>query len=225
MCGRYTLITDMDTLQGRFSFESADLGLALSFNVAPTQQVLTVVNDGENRARYMRWGLIPSWAKDASIGSRMINARAETLAEKPSFRSAFRKRRCLVLADSFYEWKKVGSKKTPTRIALKSREPFAFAGLWESWNTPDGERVLSCAIVTTDPNSLMEPIHNRMPVILSRDAESVWLDQSIEDAAMLGSLLTPYDAEEMEAYEVSTLVNSPANNSPELIARIARMPL
>ncbi|MCH8109783.1 MAG: SOS response-associated peptidase [Chloroflexi bacterium] len=223
MCGRYTLITDMDTLQARFSFERADLGLALSFNVAPTQQVLTVVNDGENRARYMRWGLIPSWAKDASIGSRMINARAETLAEKPSFRSAFRRRRCLVLADSFYEWKKVGTGKTPTRIVLKSREPFAFAGLWESWNAPDGERVLSCAIVTTDPNSLMEPIHNRMPVILSRDAESVWLDQSIEDAAMLGSLLTPYDAEEMEAYEVSTLVNSPANNSPELIARVARM--
>ena len=223
MCGRFTLITDMDALQARFSFERADPGLALSFNVAPTQQVLTVVNEGENRAQYMRWGLIPSWAKDVSIGSRMINARAETLAEKPSFRSAFRKRRCLVLADSFYEWKKIGTGKTPTRIVLKSREPFAFAGLWEGWNAPDGERVLSCAIVTTDPNSLMEPIHNRMPVILSRDAESVWLDQSIEDAAMLGSLLTPYDAEEMSVYDVSTLVNSPANNRPELIARVARM--
>ncbi len=213
----------MDTLQARFSFERVDLGLALSFNVAPTQQVLTVVNDGENHARYMRWGLIPSWAKDASIGSRMINARAETLAEKPSFRSAFKRRRCLVLADSFYEWKKTGSGKTPMRIMLRSGEPFAFAGIWESWTNPDDERVLSCTIVTAEPNSFMESIHDRMPVILSREAEEVWLDQSIEDTAMLGSLLVPYADEELDAYEVPTLVNSPANNSPELVARVARM--
>ena len=223
MCGRYTLITDMDMLQARFSFERVDLGLAPSFNVAPTQQVLTVVNDGENHARYMRWGLIPSWAKDASIGSRMINARAETLAEKPSFRSAFKRRRCLVLADSFYEWKKTGSGKTPMRIMLRSGEPFAFAGIWESWTNPDDERVLSCTIVTAEPNSFMESIHDRMPVILSREAEAVWLDQSIEDTAMLGSLLVPYADEELDAYEVPTLVNSPSNNSPELIARVARM--
>ena len=223
MCGRYTLITDMDILQARFLFESVDLGLDPSFNVAPTQQVLTVVNDGENHARFMRWGLIPSWAKDASIGSRMINARSETLAEKPSFRSAFKRRRCLVLADSFYEWKKTGSGKTPMRIMLRSGEPFAFAGLWESWNNADDERVLSCTIVTTNPNSFMGSIHNRMPVILSREAEAVWLDQSIEDTAMLGSLLVPYADEELEAYEAPSLVNSPANNSPELIARVARM--
>ena len=192
MCGRYTLVTDQRTLEERFSFKGADLRWVANFNVAPTQSVLTVTAHEEARAQYMHWGLIPSWAKDASIGSRMINARAETLAEKPSFRTAFRRRRCLVLADGFYEWMKVGTSRRPMRIILRSGEPFAFAGLWESWKTPEGERLLSCTIITTGPNSLMAPIHNRMPVILSREAEPLWLDQSVQDPAALSELLAPY---------------------------------
>lgn len=223
MCGRYTLITDIQELEERFSFKGADLSMLPNFNVAPTQNVLTVTHNDENQAQLMRWGLIPSWAKDAKIGNRMINARSETLTERPSYRTAFQRRRCLVIADSFYEWQKVGSGKRPMRIALQSGEPFAFAGLWESWNDPEGDQVLSCTIITTSANSLLEPIHERMPVILAPDAEQIWIDSSIEDTAMLSELLTPYSPGEMEAYEVSTLVNSVANNEPELIAPITRM--
>ena len=219
MCGRYTLVAQLRLLEERFSFQAGDLSLEPGYNIAPTQQVLTVTGNEANHAQYMRWGLIPSWAKDMSIGNRMINARSETLVEKPSFRTAFRKRRCLILADSFYEWRKEGSARQPMRIMLKDGEPFAFAGLWESWKDPAGESVLSCTIVTIGPNSLIEPIHNRMPVILPREAEPVWLDQDIQDTALLSELLVPYSGDEMEVYQVSKLVNSPGNNSPELVAR------
>ena len=148
----------------------------------------------------------------------MINARAETVAEKPSFRRALVRRRCLVLSDGFFEWRKHGGKKTPVRVVLKSGEPFAFAGLWETWRPRGGEAIRSCTIITTEPNSFMEPIHNRMPVILSRDAESAWLDRGIEDADLLAGLLAPYPSEEMAAYQVSTLVNSPRNDLPDCIA-------
>jgi putative SOS response-associated peptidase YedK len=217
MCGRFTLRSDLDELQDRFAFEAMGLSHQPSYNIVPTQRVLTVVNKGRNRAEYMRWGLIPSWAGDVSIGARMINARAETLAEKPSFRQALQKRRCLVLADGFYEWRKAGSKKIPMYIALKSREPFGMAGLWETWKAPSGETVHSCTIITTPPNSLMEPIHNRMPAILPRQAEAAWLAQDIEDQALLTGLLRPRRSEDMESYEVSTLVNSPSSNAPECI--------
>ena len=223
MCGRFSLAVDQQELEERFSFKGSDLRLVPSFNVAPAQSVLAIIDNGGNLACSMRWGLIPSWAKDAKIGSRMINARAETVAERPSFRVAFRRRRCLVPADGFFEWTKRGSARRPMRIVMRSGEPFAFAGLWESWQDPAGERVLSCTIITTDPNSLISPIHNRMPVILSREAEPFWLDRDTEDTAVLSELLVPYPAEEMEAYEVSTLVNSPRNNGPECIARIGRM--
>ncbi len=219
MCGRFTLATQLKLLEERFSFQADDLSLEPGYNIAPTQQVLTVTGNDANHAQHMRWGLIPSWAKDMSIGSRMINARAETLVEKPSFRTAFRIRRCLILADSFYEWRKHGSARQPMRIILENGEPFAFAGLWESWKDPAGGSVLSCTIVTTSPNSLTEPIHNRMPVILSREAEPAWLDQDIQDTTLLSKLLVPYSGDEMRAYQVSTLVNSSGNNSPELIAR------
>jgi putative SOS response-associated peptidase YedK len=168
----------------------------------------------------MRWGLIPSWAKDQSIGSRMINARAETLSEKPSFRDAFRKRRCLVVADGFYEWQKVAGRKRPMRIVLQTGEPFAFAGLWESWRDPEGTTVRSCTIITTGPNSLIEPIHNRMPVILSRDDEARWLDPEMDDPPSLLQMLAPYPQGAMDAYEISTLVNSPANDVPDCIERL-----
>ena len=168
----------------------------------------------------MKWGLIPFWVKDPKIGSRMINARAETVVERPIFREVFSKRRCLVLADGFYEWQKTPEGKVPMRIVLKLGEPFGFAGLWATWKSADGQSVNSCTIITTTANSLMEPIHNRMPVILTRETESSWLDQKAESSE-LRALLVPYPANEMDAYEVSTLVNSPKNDSLEVIARLA----
>ena len=169
----------------------------------------------------MRWGLIPHWAKDPGIGSRMINARAETVAEKPAFRDALRRRRCLVLADGFFEWQRTDRAKRPMRIVMRSGEPFAFAGLWSVWKDPNGNRVPSCAIITTEANGLLRPIHDRMPVILARDAEEFWLDGGAIDPGALGGVLAPFTADAMEAYEVSTLVNSAANNHPGVIALIA----
>ena len=224
MCGRFTLTQDQDAFDERFSFTGPDLGWVPSYNIAPTQQVVAVTSEGaQKRAQLMRWGLVPFWAKDPSIGNRMINARAETLAEKPSFRNAFKKRRCLVLADGFYEWKRDGGRKRPMHIGVAHEGPFAFAGLWESWGQNEGNRLLTCTIVTTSANGFMEPIHNRMPVILTRDAEEAWLDPESEDMAALSELLLPFPSEQMHAYEVSTLVNSPRNNSPECIAPVASL--
>ncbi len=229
MCGRFTLTSNMDELQARFDFEARDLVFRPKYNVAPTQEVVTVLSDrdnpGHNRAELMRWGLIPFWAKDSKIGARMINARAETLADKPAFRNALRMRRCLVLADGFYEWKKEEKGKTPMYIGLrpgasKGRTTFAMAGLYETWKSPEDELVRSCTIITTSPNSLMEDIHNRMPVILPREAEATWLGRQLEEGETLTSLLTPYPAEEMEAYVVSTLVNSAKNDFPECITEV-----
>ena len=166
----------------------------------------------------MRWGRNPSWAKSASASNWMINARAETVAERPSFRTAFQRRRCRVLADGFYEWRRTGSRRWPMRISMGSGEPFVFAGLWDVWRDPRGETVRSCAIITTAANELLSPIHDRMPVILPKDLEPFWLDHGIQDAAALGDILTPYPAEAMEVFEVSTLVNSPANDGPEVVA-------
>jgi putative SOS response-associated peptidase YedK len=219
MCGRFTLTTDLERVEERFSFRrAANMSFSPHYNIAPSQPVLSVMNDrAANRAGFLRWGLIPSWAKEESIGNRMINARAETLAEKPSFKRALQKRRCLVIADGFYEWKAEGKKKKPMFIALKSREPFGFAGLWETWKAPSGEVIHSCTIITTTPNPLMAAIHNRMPVIVSREAEGIWLDRSLEDPHKLLPLLVPYSATEMIAYEVSLLVNSPRNDVPACI--------
>ena len=170
---------------------------------------------------YMRWGLIPFWAKDAKIGYRMINARGETVAEKPSFRTALRKRRCLILADGFYEWQKLGGKqKRPMRITLKSGEPFAFAGLWETWKNPEGETVKSCTIITTSANDYLRPIHDRMPVILPPEMESFWLDKEIDDPIALTSAIAPYPDDEMEAFEVSPLVNNTRNKVPEVMSPV-----
>lgn len=220
MCGRFTLVTNMDELQARFGFEARDLEYRPRYNIAPTQQVLTVRNDGQRRAEFMRWGLIPFWAKDPKIGYRMINAVGETAAGKPAFRAAFKKRRCLILADGFFEWRKEGKEKIPTYIFLKSREPFAFAGLWETWKSPEGETVRSCSIITTRPNDLIAPIHNRMPVILSQETEALWLDPMTEEAEPLTPLLIPSPAETMGSYVVSNLVNSPKNYGPKCISPV-----
>ena len=224
MCGRYSLVADMSELALRFDFEGGGETRPPRFNIAPTQEVLAVTRDSgdsRNAARAMRWGLIPFWAKDPSIGNRMINARAETVDTSPAFRRAFERRRCLVVADGFYEWLKVGKERVPMRVSLSSGEPFAFAGLWETWRSPDGQPVASCTIITTTPNAVMEPVHNRMPVILPRNAEGVWLDTSgARSAAELKELLAPYVGPGLEVYEVSKLVNSPRNDTPEILARV-----
>ncbi|MDH3944981.1 MAG: SOS response-associated peptidase, partial [Anaerolineae bacterium] len=165
------------------------------------------------------WGLVPSWSKDPKMGSRMINARAETLAEKPSFRAAYKRRRCLILADGFYEWvKKPGHKtKTPHYIQLTSGQPFAFAGLWEYWQGDDGSEIKSCTIITTEPNSLIGKLHNRMPVILPPETYDLWLDPGEASREQLDPLLKAYPSEEMKHHPISTLVNSPANDVPEVI--------
>ena len=221
MCGRYSLIADLGELARRFEFDGDWLTFDSSYNVAPTQEVLTVVGGKSRRAGFMRWGLIPSWVKDPSVGSHMINARAETVVERPAFRTALRRRRCLVLADGFYEWQKSGSRRRPMRVVMRSGEPFAFAGLWETWRDPEGKVVPSCTIITTEANDLLRPIHDRMPVILSRDDEDFWLDRGESDPAGLANVLKPYPADAMEAYEVSSLVNSHANDGPEVIEPVA----
>ncbi len=221
MCGRYSLKADIAQLAMRFEFAVDDLEHEPAYNIAPTQQVLTVTSQSERRAQYMRWGLIPFWAKDKKIGYRMINARGETVAEKPSFRTALRKRRCLILADGFYEWQKLGGKqKRPMRITLTSGEPFAFAGLWETWQDPEGEVVTSCTIITTSANDALRPIHDRMPVILPQEAEAFWLDKTVEDPLALASVIASYPDDELEAFEVSTLVNNTRNKGPEVMTPV-----
>ena len=225
MCGRYSLIADIGELQERFDFDGSELTHVPRYNITPTQMALAVTNGSGRRGSYMRWGLIPSWAKCASAGNRMINARAETLAERHSFRTAFQRRRCLVLADGFYEWQRKGSGKRPMWIAMASGEPFAFAGLWDAWRDPKGEVVRSCAIIATAANESLSPIHDRMPVILPRELEPLWLDHDLQDYAALAGILTPYITDDMEAYEVSSLVNSPANDGPELIVPVGQVRL
>ena len=176
-----------------------------------------------NLIDFFHWGLIPSWAKDPKIGNRMINARSETLAEKPSFRSAYKRRRCLVLADGYYEWQKIPGEKTkqPVYIRLKSQKPFAFAGLWEVWKGEGMDEPLrSCTIITCPPNAVLAEIHHRMPVILPADAYAAWLAPDDQSSEVLQPLLVPYADEEMEAYPVSRFVNRSANNSPECIAPV-----
>ena len=219
MCGRFTLTIDPADLQDAFPEFIFPLQGVRRYNIAPSQPILALPNDGTKKVDFFVWGLIPSWAKDPSIGNRMINARSETLAEKPSFRSAYKYHRCLIFADGFYEWQaRPGSKtKIPHFIRLKTSAVFAFAGLWEHWQLLDGSEIRSATIITTEPNELMQSIHNRMPVILQQDAYTQWLDPAPQSPNRLQSLLVPYPADEMEAYPVSTLVNSPGNDQAECI--------
>ncbi len=219
MCGRFTLKTSMDTIAEVFGVTlSPSLKVSPRYNVAPTQEIVTIMQNGTAHLDMLRWGLIPSWAKQESIGSKMINARAETLAEKPSFKGLLRSKRCLIIADGFYEWRQENGSKTPMYITLKDGKPFAFAGLWDLWKSPDGEQIRSCTIITTEPNELVATIHNRMPAILSADAREHWLDTTLHDEYALLPLLTAYPADEMAARAVSRLVNNPKMDSPELIA-------
>ncbi len=219
MCGRFTLTSHMDALLHRFSAvlmsNFADIP---NFNIAPTQPVLGVVReDGENLLKSFRWGLIPSWSKDPKIGARMINARSETINEKPSFRSLLSRRRCLIPATGFYEWALVGKSKKPYYIKAIEENFLAFAGLWDLWIRPDGELLYSCTIITTKANSLIEPVHHRMPVILSPEEEHIWLDEKTNLSKHLLPLLKPLPCASFSMYQVDPQVNSPANNNPKCI--------
>jgi len=205
MCGRYVFSMGLYRVAEEFHVEEVDGECGTGSEISPGQQVVAVVRHDRNRLVNFRWGLIPSWAKDPSIGRKMFNARAETVAEKPSFRSAFRDRRCLVIAEGFYEWQKLGKAKKPMLIRLKSGRPFGFAGLYETWVSPDGETVRSCTIITTEANELIRPVHDRMPVILPAKNEAAWLAPENRDSRALLSMLKPYPAEEMEMEEVKPL--------------------
>lgn len=223
MCGRFTLRTPIKDVAAVFD-ASADgvadtLPLFAHFNIAPTQRIVAVRADSSGKGRQLvplRWGLVPSWADDPSIGNRMINARADTVASKPSFRAAFKSRRCLVVADGFYEWQKRGATKQPYLIGMRDGGPFAFAGLWEHWRRDD-QTIESCTIITTDANELMQPLHDRMPVILPPAEYASWLDPRPDRGEVLQRLLRPYPSEEMRAYPVSTVVNNPRNDVPQCV--------
>lgn len=223
MCGRFTLRAPADQLALLFGLAAEPLTVP-RYNIAPTQPVGLVRMNARGGTREWAlaiWGLIPSWAKDPSIGARMINARSETVAEKPSFRAAYKRRRCLIATDGFYEWQKLGGRKQPHFIGMADDGPFAFAGLWEHWAGPDGSELESCTILTTEPNPLLAPLHNRMPVIVDPLDYDDWLgsggDDPREYMAILPHLLRPYPAEMMKTYAVSTYVSNPRNEGEECI--------
>jgi putative SOS response-associated peptidase YedK len=224
MCGRFTL-TDPDAdLAVQFNLPEIP-DMQPRYNIAPTQPVPAVRVSPQSPSREMvllHWGLIPFWAKDPGMGGRLINARSETVAEKPAFRAAFRRRRCLVVADGFYEWQKQNGGKQPFFIHLRTSRPFAFAGLWELWEGPDAGVIESCTLLTTQPNDLLRPIHNRMPVILHPKDYDLWLDPELQQTDLLQPLLHPYPSEEMDAYPVSRWVNSPGNDDPSCIEPLPR---
>lgn len=216
MCGRYSLLC-IDDLGNRFRVTNPVLGFRSHFNIAPSTEQPVVVHETGNAFVPMRWGLIPSWAKDPSIGYRMINARAETLSEKPAFRSLVKNRRCLVPASGFFEWKKDGAQKIPYYFFLKDAPLFAFAGLYDAWKSPDGSVIRSYMIITTRPNDLVAPVHDRMPAILLPKNEERWLGQQPIAPADTASLLAPYPAGMMAMHRVSGLVNAPVNDTPDVI--------
>jgi putative SOS response-associated peptidase YedK len=217
MCGRFVMISDLSAIKEAFDIQAVSADVKPSYNIAPGSEVAALVHDRVNRLVSFRWGLVPSWAKNPTIEKGMINARAETVAEKPSFRDSFKKRRCLVLANGYYEWKKVGRNKVPHYVYPLSERPFGFAGLCDTWRSKDGERLSTCTIITTEPNELLRPLHDRMPVIVPKDRESLWLDNSVAEEKSLLSMLRASVSEALEVREVSTLVNSPLNDVPECI--------
>ena len=224
MCGRFTNTSSSEAMQFRFDLDAEVTTFQPRYNIAPTQTVPVVIEDRNaqqgRRLVQMRWGLVPVWAKDMSIGNRMINARSETLIEKVSFKQLFQKKRCLIPADGFYEWKKNGSTKQPMRIVLKSRQLFGFAGLWSAWKNTEGNELQTFTIITTEPNTLTREIHNRMPVILKPENEKDWLDSKSYQLEKLKQFLMPYPSEEMTAYPVSGIVNNPNNDESNCIAAV-----
>ncbi len=220
MCGRYTLHHTPEEIEDRFDVETIEDLVAPRYNIAPSQ-VIPVIRGAESREMVgCKWGLIPFWAKDPKIGNNLINAKAETLAEKPSFKHALAKRRCLIPADGFYEWRKQGKGvKQPIYVRRRDGGLFAFAGLWEEWKAPEGDTLRTCTIITVEPNELVAEIHHRMAAILAPDEEAAWIDPKGKVADLL-QLLRPYPADELEAFPVSRAVNSPSFDAPECIAAI-----
>jgi len=226
MCGRFTLTVSLETLlkivAERFDIFDVDGDIDLPrYNIAPSQQVLAIIHDGDKyRLGTMKWGLVPPFATDEKIGSKMINAKAETIDEKPSFKNAFMSKRCLILADGFYEWDKYSNEKTPYRITVKGEHLMAFAGIWSRYVKPDGEKLFTCSIITTAANGMMKSIHDRMPVILDEITQKAWLQKDVASAHELKKLLIPFDENLMEKYVVSKEVNRPANDHPDIIKHL-----
>jgi putative SOS response-associated peptidase YedK len=218
MCGRFTLVTNPEKLMSRFHLQEIPFDLKPRYNIAPGQPIPVILADGGGRRiGQLRWGLVPSWARDEKIGYKMINARAETLQEKPAFRRLFERKRCMIPADGFYEWKQMDRGKQPMRITMRDGDPFAFAGLFDTWTSPDGQKLHTCTIITTRPNEVVADIHDRMPGILRPEDESTWLDRDRFDAELLQSLLVPYDPQAMKAYPVSSMVGNPKNDRLECL--------
>jgi putative SOS response-associated peptidase YedK len=219
MCGRFTLTATPEQLVEHFQLDEP-LSLSPRYNIAPSQPVATIRIIGQQgrKLQLVRWGLIPSWAKDPKIGYRMINARSETVEEKPAFKKAIKHQRCLVLASGFYEWQHQSKNiKQPFLIQMRDGQPFAFAGLWDQWKSPDGQHIESCTLLTTTANELVAKIHDRMPVILGPEDYVLWLDTDMRDSQRLRSLLKPYPSQEMVAFPVSLRVNNPASDDPQCI--------
>lgn len=221
MCGRFERCSSIEHIAQEFRVQKVSFEIPPSYNIAPTQNIVIINNQGTKQLVSCRWGFLPSWAKDPSIGHKMINARAETVSTKPTFKSAFKKQRCLVIADGFFEWKNEKNRKVPYLIRLKSGKPFGFAGLYNQWTSESGEKICTCTIITTEANELLEPIHDRMPVIIPRDKEDYWLNPS-KDLEALMEMLKPYTSEEMEMYEVSSKINYPKYNSPDVLEPILK---
>jgi putative SOS response-associated peptidase YedK len=222
MCGRFALRTSPRKLAREFNVEDAPQTEA-RYNIAPTQTVLAVRREPDGRAiGLLKWGLVPSWAKDESIGAKLINARSETVLEKPSFREAFKRRRCIIPADGFYEWQRAGKSKQPYYFRLNEERPFGFAGLWEKWKTASGALLETCAILTTEANELLRPVHERMPVILHREDYDLWLEDDPRKLDFVKELLRPYPASEMVSYPVGAEVNNPGRVGEDLIKPLER---
>jgi putative SOS response-associated peptidase YedK len=222
MCGRYTITVTMEELMIRyFTNDSTIIHYAPKYNAAPMQQIPAIIHTGSShKLGELRWGLVPSWSKDDKIGSKMINARAESLLDKPSFKRLISTRRCIIPSDGFYEWKPQGSTKQPMRIVMRDGGIFSMAGLYDIWMDPEGNKLSTCTIITTTPNKLMAEIHNRMPVILKPEDEEEWLRRDNQDVPSLMKLLKPYDEKQMNAYPVSSDVGNVRNVSEELINAI-----
>jgi putative SOS response-associated peptidase YedK len=221
MCGRYAQRTDPKRLAKEFKVPEV-LNASPRYNIAPTQEVLAVREspDGREMTLY-KWGLVPTWAKDAFIGAKLINARSETVTEKPSFREAFKRRRCVIPADGFYEWQRTGGRKQPFFFRMRDERPFGFAGLWERWEGEGGKVINSCAILTTEANEVLRPVHDRMPVILHPDDYELWLGAEARELGLVKEMLRSYPAEEMVGYPVGSGVNSPRNQGAGLLERAA----
>ena len=224
MCGRFAFYSPHEAVQDIFGVVFT-APLEPRYNVAPSQFIVTLRNGGETlEPALLKWGLVPSWAKDPAIGHRMINARAETAHEKPSFRAAFKRRRCGILADGFYEWRTQDGRKTPHFISMPDQQPFAMAGLWEHWNGADGTELQTCAILTTSANEVMQPLHDRMPMILSPDNVRRWCSAECDDSVAARHLLSDVTNDTLVYWPVSTVVNNPRNDGADLIEAVSYSP-